>query len=210
MASRPESELGAGAERSSSDMTRTARRRLLRRGLGGVAPAVILSVGSGPVIAGQAFTASAKASAPLSGTTRGQFTTNGKSPASWCTKVYGHYVNWPSSCTPGLTPYHGSGNCQVTGSQCSPKTHTTIMNSYCGLNGVALDTTPLNKLAAHCAASLLNVEKGYIDARVLDKAKIQAIWTACAANGGTGTWSPMSGVTWTVNDVCNWMATTWA
>lgn len=208
MAGRPESELGSGAERPSGPVARAARRRLLRGGLG--AAPVLLTLGSGPVIAGQAYTASAKASAPLSGTPRGQYSCNGKSPTTWCTKVYGQYVNWPSTCTPGSTPYHGSGNCQVSGSQCSPKTHTTIMNSYCGLNGVTKDTSSLNKLAAHCSASLLNVEKGLIDTHVLTKAKIQEIWNACAANGGTGTWSPMSGVTWTVNDVCNWMATTWS
>lgn len=208
MTGRPEGQLGAGADRSGANVDLKARRRLLRGGVG-IAP-VLMSVASGPVIAGQAFTASARASAPLSGAVRGQYTCTGRSPVSWCTKSSGNYVNWPSTCVPGTTTYHGSGNCQVAGSQCNPKTHTKIMNSYCGMNGEASDTTSLNKLAAHCAASLLNVEKGYIDARVLDKAKIQAIWNACAVNGGTGTWAPVAGVTWTVTDVCNWMATTWA
>ena len=208
MAGRPESDLDAGVDRPNGSAARAVRRRLLRGGLG--AAPVLLSIGSGPVIAGTAYTASAKASAPLSGTPRGQYDCYGKSPTTWCTKVNNSYVNWPSTCIPGSTTFHGGGACQVAGSQCSPKTHTTIMNSYCGLNGVAKDSTNLTKLAAHCSASLLNVEKKLVDQRVLSKAKIQEIWNACAVNGGTGTWSPVSGVTWTVTQVCNWMATTWS
>ena len=81
------------------------------------------------------------------------------------------------------------------------------MNSYCGLNGMTKDTSQLNKLAAHCAASVLNVNKGLIDARVLDKAMIQNIWDSCNSTGG---WSPTAGVTWTIDGVCSWMATTWS
>lgn len=205
MAGRPEGELGAGSEHSVDKQALDARRRLLLRGGLGAAP-VVLSMASGPVIAGQAYTASTKASAPLSGATRGQYACNGKSPKTWCTKSGGKYVGWPAACTPGVTKYHGSGSCQVAGSQCSPKTHTTIINTYCGINGAASDTTALNKLAAHCSASLLNCAQGLVPAQILTKNQIQVIWDSCMT---TGTWSPTTGVHWTVNDVCNWMATTW-
>jgi hypothetical protein len=195
--------MGAGSERSSDAQALDARRRLLLRGGLGAAP-LVLSMASGPVIAGQAYTASAKASAPLSGTTRGLYTCNGKSPQSWCTKSGGQYVGWP--CNAGTTQYHGSTSYQVWGTQCGTKLHKEVMNTYCGMNGYTKDTTALNKLAAHCAASVLNVNSNTVDARVLDKPKIQAIWDSCNA---TGTWSPTAGVNWTVDDVCNWMATTW-
>lgn len=196
---------GNGAQDAKGEAVRRARRRLLKGGL--AAAPVALTIASGPVLAGKAYTASARASAPLSGTPRGQYDCYGRSPSSWCTKVNNSYSGWP--CSSG-SQYHGTMNYQVSGSQCGTKAHTKIMNSWCGMNGETSNVTSLNKLAAHCSASLLNCEKGLIDSRVLTKQKIQDIWNACAVNNGTGTWSPGTGVTWNVNQVCDWLATTWS
>lgn len=210
MAGRPDGQNEAGPEQAGAKPAHNLRRKLLRGGLS--AAPVVMTLGSGPVLAGKVKTASTTASTPLSGTSSAQYTCNGRSPTSWCTKQYNKYVGWPSSCVPGTTTYHGSYRVQVRGSQCGTKKHTDIMNSYCGLNGYEWrrDTGSLNKLAAHCAASLLNVEVGLIDERVLTKDKIQEIWDACSVGNGTGSWQPIPGVYWSANDVCNWMATTWS
>lgn len=184
-----------------------SRRRVLRGALG-AAPA-LMTLASGPALATKAYTSSAQTSTHTSGSTRDQYDCSGKSPASWCTTGG---TGWHTK------NYHGTTySCQVNPSPCgakvtSTKTHKNVCNDYTnGLNlGAYTGGTPLRKLAAHCAAAKCNIDNGLVPPQVYDHAKIQAIWDTLCNSPSSATWSPISGVNWNVDQVCSWIATSFA
>lgn len=179
------------------------RRQLLR---GGVGAPVLLTIGSGPVLAGtgtgKAYTASAYCSAKVnaSATTRGQCAATGWKPSTWCTT---NTNNWPNGCKSTVN-YHGSTvSKQFNGSYCGAKTHKQVMQAFTG--GTASGTK--DKLACYLSAAMANYHSGKVHSSILDPTSIRAIWDACSAGGY---WTPAgTQLKWDTATVCAWIESHW-
>lgn len=169
-----------------------SRRRLLRGGA--AATPVVLSLASKPVMAGVCTSASAFASINAS-RPNATATCTGQTPGTWKT------------CDSKLWPQTGNytrtgtwGNCGMAGHSQVPTTATLLqVVSY-------TETSGPRCVAAHIAATLLNIQTLRVPATIINIDQARRMWNDFVSRNGL--YSPSAGTNWDHLAIVNYLKTT--
>jgi hypothetical protein len=167
------------------------RRRWLKAGLS--APPILMTVASRPVLAQTCVPPSAYvylgASAP------GMYADcNGYGPDTWLRSG-----SWPGSYSPDSRfndyfTYDLDGN---------PK-----FSDVLGTANIANNADIFHRVARYVTAAWLNNASRKVPESVLKAMTIQHIWTEFARFGGSGSFSPTSGVSWSAEEIIDYLKST--
>jgi hypothetical protein len=171
------------------------RRRLIRSGLG--AAPLLLTLVSRPVLGQQCFTPSGFISMPTSQHGETQVCL-GRTPGYW--KQEQHFEAWPP-------PYHAISLPAYGGPIATQFIQVFAPSPYPAettfLQVLEMGDGPLNSLARHIVASVLNVASGWVT--VLSVMRLQEMWSECV---NTGYYEPTAGVKWTYDQMTAYLQST--